>query len=485
MALIINTNIQSLNAQRNLSKTLSPLETAMKRLSSGLRINSAKDDAAGLSIATRMSSQVRGLNQAIRNANDAISLVQTTEGAIDEITNALQRVRELAVQSANASNTSVDRGALDLEAQQLLAEVDRIATQTQFNNQTLLDGTLGSKSYQVGAYAGQTISVSITTGLKLTQIGQIAEATGSAVTTNALSNGGMTIAIGDGDAISIGASEDGTGAGQDDYSAYAKAEAIRAAGISGLTVTAQNSVEETTAFADITGAAADDTYTLTVNGVTVYDALNINGVTLTAGDVAAQINLYSSDTGVSASVDATSGKITLSTTDGRNISVQEDFAGTTGLSGVGLDDSIAGEGSAVETRGTITLSATENITLTGSYADIGHSATILRDSTTLSSIDVKSVTNANTTMKRIDSALSAVANLRAELGAINNRFESTISNLSNVVENVTAARSRIMDADFAAETANMTKALILQQAGISILSQANSLPQNVLALLQG
>ncbi|PIW22790.1 MAG: hypothetical protein COW32_02710, partial [Candidatus Aquicultor secundus] len=186
MPLVINTNIQSLNAQRNLSKTLMPLQTAMQRLSSGMRINSAKDDAAGLAIAVRMNSQMKGLTQAVRNANDAVSLVQTAEGAIDEMTNALQRIRELAVQSANASNTALDRGATDKEVQQLVAEVDRIATQTQFNNQTLLDGTLGSKAFQVGANAGQTISVALAQGLKAGQIGQIADSTATAATSEAI-----------------------------------------------------------------------------------------------------------------------------------------------------------------------------------------------------------------------------------------------------------------------------------------------------------
>lgn len=479
MALVINTNMQSLNAQRNLSKTLMPLQTAMQRLSSGLRINSAKDDAAGLAIAVRMSSQIRGLNQAIRNANDAVSMVQTAEGAIDEMTNALQRVRELAVQSANATNTSLDRGATDKEVQQLLQEMDRIATQTQFNNQTLLDGTLGTKTFQVGASAGQTISLSMTTGLRVTQIGQIAEATaGSAVTLNALTDGGMTMKIGSGVAASIKASVAGSGAGQTVDSAWSKASAINGSGVAGLTTIANTTA---TAAFTTTSAVAGDTYSLSVNGQNIYSAydLNANGA-LTVDKVAEQINLYSSATGVAASYSG--GNITLAASDGRNIIATETLGGAaTG----GIADAVA-SAAGVTTRGTITLSASDNITMTGQYADIGFaSATITKDANALNTVDVLTDTGATNTMKRVDSALQVITTMRAELGAILNRFESTNSNLSNVLENITAAHSRIMDADFAAEAANITKSQILQQAGISVLSQANSLPQNVLALLGG
>lgn len=478
MALLINTNIQSLNAQRNLNKTLSPLQKAMQRLSSGLRINSAKDDAAGLSIATRMSSQIRGLNQAIRNSNDAISLVQTAEGAIDEITNALQRVRELAVQAANATNTAVDRGALDLEAQQLLAEVDRIAIQTQFNNQTLLDGTLGTKAYQVGAYAGQTISVSITTGLKVSQVGSVAEQTGSALAGNAI--GDNEVYIND---VEIAQSQAGSEAGQADTSAYAIAQAISTSGITGLTATALTGTKtSTTASVGVDFSAAAETYTLVINGVTIVDLTSTDATSedLTQSELVDQINLYSPQTGVTATVNGSD--IELTTADGRNI----DLTGTDD-SGIGGGSVAFDDATSVITYGSIKLSSSANIEVndTNNRLGFGAGTTTISALGSLASADVLSVDNSNTTMQRIDSALSVVANLRAELGAINNRFESTISNLSNMVENVTAACSRIMDADFAAETANLTKAMILQQAGISVLAQANTLPQNVLALLQG
>jgi len=475
MPLVINTNIQSLNAQRNLSKTLMPLQTAMQRLSSGMRINSAKDDAAGLAIAVRMNSQMKGLTQAVRNANDAVSLVQTAEGAIDEMTNALQRIRELAVQSANASNTALDRGATDKEVQQLVAEVDRIATQTQFNNQTLLDGTLGSKAFQVGANAGQTISVALAQGLKAGQIGQIADSTATTATSVAIV-GGDNIQINDNKIIATVAG----GAGQTTSSAWSVANAINASGVSGVTATAvTGTTTSNVANKGIDFAAAADAYKLDINGVTVFNytataAFATEG--LTQQQLIDRINMYSSQTGVGAALNGT--YIELTAADGRDIGV--DVTVTAGATAAFNADST--------THGFIELSSSDDIKITGDASNkLGFGAgatTITKDAQTLSNIDVKTVTGANNTMKRIDSALNVVSNMRADLGAVLNRFQSTTANLSNVLENITAAHSRIMDADFAAETANITKAQILQQAGISVLAQANTLPQNVLTLLR-
>jgi len=474
MPLVINTNIQSLNAQRNLSKTLMPLQTAMQRLSSGMRINSAKDDAAGLAIAVRMNSQMKGLTQAVRNANDAVSLVQTAEGAIDEMTNALQRIRELAVQSANASNTALDRGATDKEVQQLVAEVDRIATQTQFNNQTLLDGTLGSKAFQVGANAGQTISVALAQGLKAGQIGQIADSTATTATSVAIV-GGDNIQINDNKIIATVAG----GAGQTTSSAWSVANAINASGVSGVTATAvTGTTTSNVAGKGINFAATDDAYKLDINGVTVFNYTATAAFTaegLTQQQLIDRINMYSSQTGVGAALSGMN--IELTAADGRDIGVNVTVAGAT-----------AAFNADSTTHGFIELSSSDDIKITGDVSDkLGFGAgptTITKDAQTLSNIDVKTVTGANNTMKRIDSALNVISNMRADLGAVLNRFQSTTANLSNVLENITAAHSRIMDADFAAETANITKAQILQQAGISVLAQANTLPQNVLTLLR-
>jgi flagellin len=305
MAQVINTNVLSLNAQRNLTTSQSSLATALQRLSSGLRINRAKDDAAGLAISDRFTTQIRGLNQAVRNASDGISLAQTSEAALGELTNNLQRIRELAVQSANSTNSASDRSALDLEVQQRLAEVNRIATQTAFNGRKVLDGTFGSAQFQVGANVGETIGVNLTTGMRTNQIGQIASATGTAVTLNALTDAGLTIAVGTGAAVSVGASVAGTATGQEADSAYAKAQAINNAGVAGLTTTASNS--HTGTFVTVASAAATSTYNLAINGVNIYSgADNIAaGGSLTAADVVAQVNLYSSQTGVSASVSGT------------------------------------------------------------------------------------------------------------------------------------------------------------------------------------
>ena len=470
MALTINTNVASLNAQRNLSRSQGLLSQSLERLSTGLRINSAKDDAAGLAIAERFTTQIRGLNQAARNANDGISLAQTTESVLGELSNNLQRIRELAIQSANATNSASDRAALDNEVQQRLDEIDRIASQTSFNGLKVLDGTFGTAVFQVGANVGETISVNMSTGVRTSQIGQIATATGTAVTGNALTDGGLTIAVGAGTAVSIGSSASD--------SANDKAEAINSASVSGLTATAANSVS---AAFTTTSAVAGDTYSLTINGTAIYSAFDLNtGGALDGGEVATQINLFSGTTGVSASFDTVSGDITLSTADGRNILADETLGGAgTG----GIADAVAVAGG-VTNRGTVTLSSADNIAMTGQFADIGMASTIAKDANTLDSVGVASVAAANDTISRVDSALSVVSGLRSELGAIQNRFESTISNLSAVSESLTASRARIQDADFAAETAALTKAQILQQAGISVLSQANAQPQLALSLLQ-
>jgi flagellin len=472
--------VLSLNAQRNLSRSDSTLATALQRLSSGLRINSAKDDAAGLAIADRFTTQIRGLNQAVRNANDGISLSQTAESALDELGNNLQRIRELAVQSANATNSASDRAALDQEVQQRLAEINRIASQTSFNGQKVLDGSFGSAQFQVGANVGETINVNLTTGVRADQLGQIATATGTAVTASALTDGGLTIAVGQGAAVSIGASTAGSQPGQTSDSAYAKVNAITAGGVSGLTATATNVTSGT--FSTVASATAASTYNLTVNGIAIYAGADnlAAGASLTAADVAAQVNLFSAQTGVSAAVSGTT--LTLTGADGRNVVVAETITQGAGATLTGTGIATAQEGTL---RGTITLSASQNITLGGANAAIGFAGTsIAVDTTTLSTVSVTSVANANTAIQRADAALTAVSSLRSQLGAIQNRFESTISNLSSVAENLTASRSRIQDADFAAETAALTRAQILQQAGVAVLAQANAAPQTVLGLFR-
>lgn len=478
MALSINTNVASLNAQRNLSRSQETLNTSLQRLSTGLRINSAKDDAAGLAISTRFTTQINGLNQAVRNANDGISLAQTGEAALDEITNNLQRIRELAVQSANSTYSASDRAALDAEVQQRLAEIDRIGGQTSFNGTKILDGSFGTATFQVGANVGETISVNLNSGVKSSQIGQVASQTNT-VTAGALVSGGLTLAVGDAAAVTVGASAAGskgidatlTEGGQAASSAYAKAEAINAAGISGLSALA--STEATIAFTDVTSAGGAGTYSLKINDTDIYDTAVV-GSTLDIGTVAAAINAKSAELGVTAEVSGSD--IVLTAEDGRTIQIDETLGGDT-AGGVPGDSTNYGE---------ITLSASEAITVGGTApGTTGFSAgTVALGSDTLASASVGDVDSANDAIQRVDAALTSVSNLRSDFGAVQNRFESTITNLQTISENLSASRGRILDADFAAETANLTKAQILQQAGTAILAQANSLPQSVLSLLQ-
>ena len=486
MALSINTNVASLNAQRNLGASQANLAKSMQRLSSGLRINSAKDDAAGLSISDRMTSQIRGLNQATRNANDGISLAQTAEGAMQESTNILQRMRELAVQSANDTNTSSDRKSLQAEVSQLISELDRIATTTTFNGQKLLDGSFASGSFQVGANAGETISFGIGS-TKSSSIGSIASATGARVTNNISS---MTAKVGTGDVISIGASNN-YAVKDDDYrtgsSAYAIAAALNGSGVSGMQATAETSgVVTLSGSISDANAAADAKYSLEINGKNIFTATDVTtatGTAITVESLRDAINQHTTDTGVTASLSGS--KLTLTAADGADIKVTETFDGTWDSKAQGVTGSAGSEfTSGTALTGTISVSATENLTFDGDNADAGLAASIAVDAQGVNTVNIGSKDGADTAMLRIDAAIAKVDSYRGDLGAVQNRFESTIANLQNISENISAARSRILDADIAQETSNMTKQNILQQAGVSILAQANQTPQLALSLLQ-
>ena len=475
MAAIINTNVSSLNAQRNLTTSQSSLATSIQRLSSGLRINSAKDDAAGLAISERMTSQIRGLNQAARNANDGISLAQTAEGALGAVGTALQRIRELAVQSSNATNSASDRQALQSEVNQLVSEIDRVSQQTEFNGIKLLDGSFTSQAFQVGANAGQTISIAGISSAKASSLGGLAAQTGTAVSAAASTD--LTIALGGGAAVSVSPSSAyvGSNASQDATSAYAKAAAINAAGISGLTVTA--STAGTQAVGAI-GGTAGDTYNLTINGVAVFTNTDV-AAGLSNTQLRDAINNVSQQTGVTATLSG--GNMTLTAADGRNITVTESGTGfTAGTDGL----SVTGGPFAAVLRGNLSISATDSITIGGTVATVGLSASIAKDTVGIDSVDLTTFSGAQAALQRVDSALKTVNSARAALGAYQNRFEQVVSNVQTTAENVTAARSRIQDTDFAAETANLSRAQILQQAGTAMVAQANQLPQTVLSLLK-
>jgi flagellin len=499
MPLTINTNIDSLNAQRNLTVSKGSLSQALQRLSSGLKINSAADDAAGLAIATQFTTQINGTNQAVNNANDAVSESQTAGGALATLTSNLQSIRTLAVQSANGSNSAADRAALDQQVQQQISEITRIASQTNFNGTHVLDGSSGVTNFQVGANVGNTISINLTQGVRADQIGQVATQSGTG-SSNALS-GTLSIAIGTGSAVSVGASVAGAGVGQGATSAYSKAAAINSAGIAGLSASATTSVTEGSAFSNIVGATnGTATYDLSINGTAIYGGTGnvAQGATITAQNVATQINLYSSvDGGVTASVSG--GKLTLSASDGSNIYVQQNASGLS--TGSGVDTSIAGTlgtattglatGGGLTDYGKVTLTANNNIALSDSNTaaldvkSIGEAVgTISLGTGTLANSNVLTVSGANSTIQAVDSALASVSALQSQLGAIQNRFTSTVANLQSTVQNLTASRSTIQDADFAAETAKLTQSNVLQQAGISVLAQANQSPQLILKLLQ-
>jgi len=496
MSLTLNTNIDSLNAQGNLTSTQASLSQSLARLSSGLRINSAADDAAGLAISARFTTQINGTNQAINNANSAVSEAQTAGGALSTLTDALQSIRTLAVEAANGSNSTTDRAALDAQVQQQIQEITQIAAQTTFNGASVLNGSSGVTTYQVGANVGNTIAVNLTQGVRADQIGQTALAS-TTVTTAALA-GNLTLAVGTGTAVTVGASVAGSVPGQTVGSAYAKAAAINAANVSGLTASASTTATETTAFSNLVGATAGGnagTYNLSINGIAIYSGTgNIAvGSTTTVNQVATQINLYSSQDGnVTASV--ASGKLTLTAADGSDVNVQQTYtAGTAGTgtagSGSGIDTSISGgiTGTGKVNSGKLTLEANSNISVGGGtdVAAIGQtSGNISLGTATLANQNVQTVNGANLTIQAVDSALQTVNAFNAQLGAIQNRFTAAVSNLQSTSQNLSQSRSTLQDADFAAETANLTKNQVLEQAGISVLAQANQEPQLILKLLQ-
>ncbi len=499
---VINTNMSSLIVQNNLTASQNSLQTSMQRLSSGLRINSAADDAAGLAIATGFTTQINGLNQAVLNANDGLSLAQTAGGALSSITDNLQRIRQLAVEAANASQSATNRQQINQEVQQRLAEITRVASQTNFNGQNVLDGTFGQATFQVGANVGQTISVGLTQGVKSTQMGSIATAASAATgVTAALNAGDLSITLANGATASVAASANFVGS--DIYhgagSAYAIAGAINGANLQGVTAVASDN--QTFGITGVTSTAAGAaSYALSINGVSIVS--QSVGSTATAGtslvttqQVLNAVNAASGQTGVTASLN-TSGNLVLSSADGGDIAVQETVTNTTGglaAGAAGTSTASYAQGTAFTGHGGVTIYSQQAMALQGvglnavGLATGATSSTVqnyaINASVTLANQNVNTVASANQTILSVDAALSTVNTLQATLGAVQNRFTSTITNQQNTVQNLTQARSRIQDADFAAETANMSRAQVLQQAGISVLAQANQMPQLALKLI--
>lgn len=566
MAQVINTNVSALTAQRNLNKSQSAMQTNLQRLSSGLRINSAKDDAAGLAISNRFQAQVNGLTQASRNANDGISLAQTAEGALDEVTNGLQRMRTLAVQAANDTNSSSDRQSIQLEIDQIVSEINRIGGTTQFNGKNLLDGSNKEFSFQIGANSGQQLSVKmgdmrasalgqqpgavqtvghridIGSGTTSINAGVVTTANAAAADDDFITSGtgdGLTITVAGRNAVDIAevryGGDIGTKASGDivdstslDYGAgiakdiAARINSIRDAGytdtdgkvvLEGVYATAETRFSVMSAASGDLGSSGSiqAEFSNVGQGSIDHDGLTINGINVgpsvfqkndADGSLVNAINSKSDITGVTASINK-NGALEFYAADGRDIVIETTNGEASNLlfagGGTAVHDNAdanfaADTAGAVSLRiaGNVTISAQQTLTLEGDKGFNDAAVTAVGEGVkenvqatgTIANADVTTIQGANTLMKSVDSALEQVDSFRANLGSAQNRFEMTIRNLDNVSENLSAANSRIRDADFAAETTAMTRNQILQQAGISMLSQANAQTQNVMSLLR-
>ncbi|WP_409282455.1 flagellin [Pseudomonas putida] len=560
MALTVNTNITSLGVQKNLNRASDALGTSMSRLSSGLKINSAKDDAAGLQIANRLTSQIKGLSVAVKNANDGISIAQTAEGAMQESTSILQRMRELALQSANGSNSDDDRTSLQQEFTALTGELTRIANTTTFGGRNILDGSFQNVGFQIGASANETISFGMTdisaTGLK----GSFSEAKVdgaatdlSAVVTGAVATGASTfraapvaytaptgadtidLVLNGQPAITLDATT-----GADEATAIATINAQTAQTGVTASLNASNEIvlsSASTFTATATGTAGTGGFAATATVTSGFDtdiSFNINGTAIgaTAGqdmdDVLAAINAETANTGVTATL--SQGRLELSSADGKAINLTNGTgtAGQGALAKVGLsagtteaklvaDTSISLNGTEVKFKkgdtldsiissintastgvtasknadNTLNLFSDKNITVADGSQGTGLAAlgltpgstAAITQETTVSNLNITSAADSQKSIQALDAAIAQIDSQRAQLGAVQNRFDSTVANLNSISENSTAARSRVQDADFASETAELTKQQTLQQASTAILSQANQLPSSVLKLL--
>ncbi|NMG33203.1 flagellin [Azoarcus sp. TTM-91] len=546
MAQVISTNIQSLNAQRNLNNSANSLQTSLQRLSSGLRINSAKDDAAGLAISERFTSQIRGLDQAARNANDGISLAQTAEAALQSSGDILQRIRELSIQSANATNSAGDRAALNSEVQQLTQELQRIATNTEFNGQKLLDGSFTAATFQVGANANQTITA--TSGNFQVdaygnyRVGGLATSTNTPngvgdLVVGSVAQGQLSTAVSGsssgiaGDTITLSSS---LGSKEITYSAGASAESIAAkinqagtgvrasanttfvlgAGSTGSFTQGQSYTfmlaSDTTSGVD---PASYTTVSFTIGGAATgqgaSNASQLSSAVQAFNDVAGNTGfvakiveaddgtlglMLTSEVGkdlriTNTSVDSSGAGVDVSLNDIRVMdgdTTNDAAAAMNGGSIVGVTNAAWSSGSSAWITGQLIVDSDRSFSLTTTNDDLTISAgTFGGQLQATGKMDISTVEAANRTLGIVDSALAAINNQRARYGALQSRFENTISNLQSTSENLSASRSRIRDADFAAETANLTRAQILQQAGTAMLAQANQIPQQVLQLLQG
>jgi flagellin len=563
MSLTVNTNITSLGVQKNLTKASDALSTSMSRLSSGLKINSAKDDAAGLQIANRLTSQIKGLSVAVKNANDGISIAQTAEGAMQESTNILQRMRELALQSANGSNSDDDRTSLQQEFTALSGELTRIASTTTFGGRNLLDGSFTNTSFQIGASANETISFGMSdisaTGLKGSY--SEASATGTALKgltatalgtklTNATTAAGTKPAgleaagagLGtatsftiNGTSVAVGATDKGTDVAES-INKLTKTTGVTATftDADGLVLSSASNITLGGNSADV-GLAAGTTSavvptgstnlttagSITVNGTavtwdgtgTMKDVLDdisaIGGIDTASIDENGRVSIKSEDGndvklantegGSLAQLGLTAGTTTAKTTEATSVNlngIEVKFAAGSSAQDVvsSINSASTGVTASLTSDGKLSLFSDKDITIADGSAGTGLDALGLDTATsvtkavsmetTVSDLSITSAADSQIAIQALDAAIQQVDSQRAQLGAVQNRFDSTVSNLNSISENSTAARSRVQDADFASETAELTKQQTLQQASTAILSQANQLPSAVLKLLQ-
>lgn len=561
MSLSVNTNITSLGVQKNLNKASDALSTSMSRLSSGLKINSAKDDAAGLQIANRLTSQINGLNVAVKNANDGISIAQTAEGAMQESTNILQRMRELALQSANGSNSDDDRTSLNQEFTALSGELNRISNTTTFGGKNLLDGSFQNTSFQVGASANETISFGMgnlsASGLKGEYSSAVKTSSNLAGMAASVSGGtmsnGLTTVVGQSYTLATPSGNEKLNINGQDviFATTDTTPALQLAAINtalnkntdntttatiaggGITLTnTRGAVSITGADADKFGLTAGTSSNIsTANSTVPAGEITINGTAVTYGagtiaNVITQLKL-NPDVGDAKIQD---GRLTLTSKNGKDLTLADSTGtnGTGSLAKLGLtsgttnvkmlaDTSVkigtteikitkgsdidgviasinsasAGASASKTADGRIELSGIKDIVIsagsTGNIADLGLTAgttNALATQTTVGDLDILSAAGSQQSVQALDAAIQQIDSQRAALGAVQNRFDSTVANLQSIAQNSTASRGRVQDADFASETAELTKQQTLQQASTAILSQANQLPSAVLKLLQ-
>ena len=483
----INTNIGAITAQSTMSKVNGEFETAMTRLSSGLRINAAKDDAAGMAIAEKMTSQIMGLNQAVRNATDSKNLLDTTEGSHQEVGNMLQRLRELSVQSANDTNTGFDRSQLSAEANQLVTEINRVASDTTFNGMNVIDGSFTGKQFQIGADAGQVMNIDVDSAAATAIGAHTLDTTVSAVA-------GTDTDIAAASTISISGPE---GSASVTTTAGQSAKDLAAA-INNISVSTGVEAKAVTN-AKLSNMSGADSFTMSVNGQSIGQ-VNITD----ANDLSSlrdAINNQTGQTGVTATLGDTGSELVLTSTTGEDITVSGyDGTATIDMESLDKNQQVAGTTSSVtlsaagdqdaSVSGQVSLTSTKAFSVTDSGAAADGSAFFeaspnLSELNSVADIDLTTAKGASAAIDVIDVAISKITEARAKLGAVSNRLDSTISNLTNISVNVEAARSNVMDADFAKESTALARGQILSQASTAMLAQANSSKQGVLSLLRG